>query len=302
MKIAILSRNRRLYSTRRLVEAAAARGHKADVIDYLKCYFVIEKGSPAIHYHGKKLCDIDAVIPRIGASNTFYGTAVVRQFEMMKVFCANGSQGILRSRDKLSSAQLLATEEIGIPVTAFASSPSDITDLIREVGGAPLVIKMLQGTQGIGVVLAETNKAAASVMEAFYGVDANMLIQEYIKEAGGADTRVFVVGGEVVGAMKRQGPKGEFRSNIHRGGSASRVVLTKQEAKTALKAAKVLGLNVAGVDMIQSTRGSLIMEVNSSPGLEGIEGATGIDIAGKIIGFIEKKRRSAVKDKALRSA
>lgn len=291
MKIAILSRNRHLYSTRRLVEAVKARGHEAEVIDYLKCYFVIEKGHPTIHYHGRALSDIDAVIPRIGASNTFYGTAVVRQFEMMKVFCVNDSQAILRSRDKLSSAQLLASQDIGIPVTAFASSPSDIKDLIREVGGAPLVIKMLQGTQGIGVVLAETNKAAASVMEAFYGVDANMLIQEYIKEAGGADTRVFVVGGEVAGCMKRQGPKGEFRSNIHRGGSATCVDLSKDQAAMAVKAAKVLGLNVAGVDMIQSQRGPLIMEVNSSPGLEGIEGATKLDIAGKIVTFIEKKHR-----------
>jgi ribosomal protein S6--L-glutamate ligase len=299
MKIAVLSRNGKLYSTRRLIEAARGKGHEAEIIDFLKCYFVIEKGNPEIYYQGAKLTGIDAVIPRIGASRTFYGTAVVRQFEMMNVFCANESQAITRSRDKLRTTQILSRERIGIPVTAFASSPSDINHLIEEVGGAPLVIKLLQGTQGIGVVLAETKKAAQSVIEAFYGVDANMLIQEYIKESKGADIRAFVVGGEVIGAMKRQGAKGEFRSNIHRGGSANEIKLSKEEETTAIKAAKVLGLNIAGVDMLQSARGPLIMEVNSSPGLEGIEKATNIDIAGKIIKFIEKNvhNREMIRDK-----
>ncbi len=299
MKIAVLSRNGNLYSTRRLVEAAKERGHEVEVVDYLKCYFVIEKGNPEIHYHGKKLSGIDAVIPRIGASHTFYGTAVVRQFEVMNIFSANESQSISRSRDKLRTTQILSRERIGIPITAFASSPSDINHLIEEVGGAPLVVKLLQGTQGIGVVLAETKKAAQSVLEAFYGMDANMLIQEFITEAKGADIRALVVGDEVVGAMKRQGAKGEFRSNIHRGGTATPVKLSKKEYATAIKAAKVLGLNIAGVDMLQSTRGSLIMEVNSSPGLEGIEKATHINIAGKIIEFIEKnvRNREMIKDR-----
>jgi ribosomal protein S6--L-glutamate ligase len=299
MKIAVLSRNGKLYSTRRLMEAARGKGHEAEIIDFLKCYFVIEKGNPEIYYQGTKLTGIDAVIPRIGASRTFYGTAVVRQFEMMNVFCANESQAITRSRDKLRTTQILSRERIGIPVTAFASSPSDINHLIEEVGGSPLVIKLLQGTQGIGVVLAETKKAAQSVIEAFYGVDANMLIQEYIKESKGADIRAFVVGGEVTGAMKRQGAKGEFRSNIHRGGTANEIKLSKEEETTAVKAAKVLGLNIAGVDMLQSARGPLIMEVNSSPGLEGIEKATNIDIAGKIIEFIEKNvhNRELIRDK-----
>jgi len=299
MKIAILSRNEELYSTRRLFEAAKDRGHKAEVIDFLKCYFVIEKGNPEIYYNGAKLTGIDAVIPRIGASRTFYGTAVIRQFEMMNIFCANESQAITRSRDKLRTMQILSRERLGIPVTAFASSPSDINHLIEEVGGAPLVIKLLQGTQGIGVVLAETKKAAESVLEAFYGLDANMLIQEYVKEAKAADIRAFVVGGEVIGAMKRQGAKGEFRSNIHRGGTATQIKLSKEEESTAINAAKVLGLNIAGVDMLQSGRGPLIMEVNSSPGLEGIEKATNINIAGKIIEFIEKHvhNREMIRDK-----
>ncbi|MBI2485637.1 MAG: 30S ribosomal protein S6--L-glutamate ligase [Deltaproteobacteria bacterium] len=299
MKIAVLSRNEKLYSTRRLIKAAKDRGHKAEVIDFLKCYFVIEKGNPEIYYNGAKLTGIDAVIPRIGASRTFYGTAVIRQFEMMNIFCANESQAITRSRDKLRTMQILSRERLGIPVTAFASSPSDINHLIEEVGGAPLVIKLLQGTQGIGVVLAETKKAAESVLEAFYGLDANMLIQEYIKEAKTADIRAFVVGGEVIGAMKRQGAKGEFRSNIHRGGTATQIKLSKEEESTAINAAKVLGLNIAGVDMLQSGRGPLIMEVNSSPGLEGIEKATNINIAGKIVEFIEKNvpDREMIRDK-----
>ena len=299
MKIAVLSRNGNLYSTRRLVEASKERGHEVEVVDYLKCYFVIEKGHPEIYYHGKKLSDINAIIPRIGASHTFYGTAVVRQFEVMNIFSANESQSISRSRDKLRTMQLLSRERIGIPLTAFASSPSDINHLIEEIGGAPLVVKLLQGTQGIGVVLAETKKAAQSVLEAFYGLDANMLIQEFIGEAKGADVRALVVGDKVIGAMKRQGAKGEFRSNIHRGGFATAIKLSKEEYATAIKAAKVLGLNIAGVDMLQSKRGSLIMEVNSSPGLEGIEKATNIDIAGKIIEFIEMNvgNREMIKDR-----
>lgn len=288
MKIAVLSRNRKLYSTRRLVEAAEERGHDAEVIDFLKCNMVIEKKNPEIYYGDRKLDSIDAVIPRIGASRTFYGTAVVRQFEMMNVFPANESQAIVRSRDKLRSMQIMSRAGLGMPVTAFASDPEDINHLIEEVGGAPLVIKLLQGTQGIGVVLAETKKAAKSVMEAFYGVQANMLIQEFIKEAKGADIRAFVVGGKVVGAMKRQGAEGEFRSNIHRGGNASVIKLSARERSTAIKAAKILGLSVAGVDMLQSSSGPKIMEVNSSPGLEGIENATGIDVAAKIIEFVEE--------------
>ncbi|MCI0454368.1 MAG: 30S ribosomal protein S6--L-glutamate ligase [Candidatus Dadabacteria bacterium] len=299
MKIAVLSRNGNLYSTRRLVEASKERGHEVEVVDYLKCYFVIEKGHPEIHYHGSRLSDIKAIIPRIGASHTFYGTAVVRQFEIMNIFSANESQAITRSRDKLRSMQLLSRERIGIPITAFASSPSDISHLIEEVGGAPLVVKLLQGTQGIGVVLAETKKAAESVLEAFYGLDANMLIQEFVSEAKGADIRAFVVGDKVVGAMKRQGAKDEFRSNIHRGGTANAIKLSKEEHETAVKAARVLGLNIAGVDMLQSKRGPLIMEVNSSPGLEGIEVATNIDIAGKIVEFIEKNvgNREMIRDR-----
>ena len=299
MKILILSRNPKLYSTSRLFEAAQERGHEVEVIDFLKCYMVIEKGNPEIYYGGKKIEKVDAIIPRVGASRTFYGTAVVRQFEMMHVFSVNESQGIVRSRDKLRSMQILSREHLGMPVTAFAADPTDINHLIEEVGGTPLVIKLLQGTQGIGVVLAETKKAAKSVMEAFYGVKANMLIQEFIKEAKGADLRAFVIGGKVIGAMKRQGAEGEFRSNIHRGGSAQAIKLTRQERSTAVKAAKLLGLNVAGVDMLQSSTGPKIMEVDSSPGLEGIENATGIDIAGKIIEFIEENahKRKLIKDK-----
>ncbi len=299
MKIAILSRNENLYSTKRLVEAAQERGHDVQVLDFLKCYMVIEKKNPEIYIDGEKLTGIDAVIPRIGASRTFYGTAVVRQFEMMHVFPVNESQAIVRSRDKLRSMQILSRAGLGMPVTAFASDPDDINHLIEEVGGAPLVIKLLQGTQGIGVVLTETKKAAKSVLEAFYGIQANILIQEFIKESKGADIRAFVVGGKVVGAMKRQGAEGEFRSNIHRGGSANEIKLSRSERSTAIKAAKLLGLNVAGVDMLQSSTGPKIMEVNSSPGLEGIEKASGIDVASKIIEFVEENahRKRLIKDR-----
>jgi ribosomal protein S6--L-glutamate ligase len=291
MKICILSRNRQLYSTKRLVEAAKQRGHEVQVVDTLRCYMNITSANPSVHYKGKPLLGYDAVIPRIGASITFYGNAVVRQFEMMGVFCVNESIAIQRSRDKLRALQLLARKGVGLPVTGFAHSPDDIADLINMVGGAPLVIKLLEGTQGIGVVLAETKSAAGSVIEAFLGLKANLMTQEFIKEAGGADIRCFVVGDKVVAAMRRQAPKGEFRSNLHRGGSASVEKISPLERKTAVQAARIMGLNVAGVDLIRSERGPLVMEVNSSPGLEGIESATRKDVAGMIIEFIEKNAK-----------
>jgi ribosomal protein S6--L-glutamate ligase len=291
MKIAILSRNRDLFSTRRLVEAGQQAGHEMHVIDTLRCYMSMASGKPEIHYRGRVLEGFDAVIPRIGASITFYGTAVLRQFEMMGVFPVNESVAISRARDKLRSLQLLAREGIGLPVTGFANAPDDIPDLIGMVGGAPLVIKLLEGTQGIGVVLAETRQAAESVIEAFMGLSANIMVQEYIREAKGADIRCFVIGGKVVAAMKRQAKDGEFRSNLHRGGTASLVRITPKERATAVRAAQVMGLNVAGVDLLRSDRGPLVMEVNSSPGLEGIEGATGKDVAGMIIAFAEQNAR-----------
>jgi ribosomal protein S6--L-glutamate ligase len=289
MKIAVLSRNKKLYSTRRLVEAAEARGHEVMVIDVLRCYMNITSHRPSIHYRGEELGGFDAVIPRIGASVTFYGTAVLRQFEMMNVFPLNESVAVTRSRDKLRSAQLLARKGIGMPVTGFAHNPDDIQDLLKEVGGAPLVIKLLEGTQGIGVVLAETQKAAESVIQAFMGLKANIMVQEFIKEAGGSDLRCFVVGEKVVAAMKRQGPEGEFRSNLHRGGSASLVRLTPEERSTAVRAARIMGLEVCGVDLLRSNHGPVVMEVNSSPGLEGIEKASDKDVAGIIIQFMEKR-------------
>jgi len=288
MKIAILSRNSKLYSTRRLVEAAQARGHEVDVLDVLRCYMNITSMKPEVHYKGENLTGYDAVIPRIGASVTFYGTAVLRQFEMMNVYPLNESVAISRSRDKLRALQLLSRRGIGLPVTGFAHRPDDVDDLIKMVGGAPLVIKLLEGTQGIGVVLAETAGAAESVIEAFMGMKANILVQEFIKEAGGADIRCFVVGEKVVAAMKRQGKEGEFRSNLHRGGSANLIRITPAERATAVRAAKTMGLNVCGVDLLRSNHGPVVMEVNSSPGLEGIEAATGKDIASLIIDFIEK--------------
>jgi ribosomal protein S6--L-glutamate ligase len=292
MKIAILSRDANLYSTRRLVEAGIARGHEVSVLDTLHCYMNINSLDSSIHYQGHELDDFDAVIPRIGASITFYGTAVLRQFEMMGVYPLNESVAISRSRDKLRSMQLMARKGIGLPVTGFAHSPDDIPDLIRMVGGAPLVIKLLEGTQGIGVVLAETRKAAESVIEAFMGLKANIMVQEYIKEAGGADIRCFVVGDKVVAAMKRQAQEGEFRSNLHRGGSASLIRITPEERATAVRAARTMGLNVAGVDILRSNHGPVVMEVNSSPGIQGIEEATGIDVAAKIMIFIEKNARA----------
>ncbi|MEO6903740.1 MAG: 30S ribosomal protein S6--L-glutamate ligase [Bacteroidia bacterium] len=288
MKIAILSRGPKLYSTRRLVEAAEKHGHETVVLNHLKCVLVIEKGQPQIFYGGNKITDIDAIIPRIGTSVTFYGAAVVRQFEQMKAFSCVESQALVRARDKLRSLQLLAKAGIDMPKTAFASIPKNIENVLEQVGGAPVVIKLLEGTQGLGVILAETHKSAKSVIESFLSLKANILVQEFIEEANGADVRAFVVDGKIVGAMKRQGLPGEFRSNLHRGGSATLIELTKKERETAIKSAKILGLAIAGVDMLQSSRGPLVMEVNSSPGLEGIEKATGVDIAGKIIEYIER--------------
>ncbi len=287
MKIAILSRNKKLYSTKRLVEAAEQRGHEVDVIDTLHCYMDITSNKPAVRFKGEQLPKYDAIIPRIGASVTFYGTSVVRQFEMMGTFSANGSVAISRSRDKLRSLQLLSRKGIGLPRTGFARQPDNIKDLIKNVGGAPVVIKLLEGTQGIGVVLGETTKAAESIIEAFMGLDANILVQEFIKEADGADLRCFVIGDEVVAGMKRQGAEGEFRSNLHRGGSATLVELSEEEKQTAIDAAKAMGLRICGVDILQSNHGPVVMEVNSSPGLEGIEKASEKDIAGLIIEYIE---------------
>ncbi len=288
MKIAILSRGPRLYSTRRLVEAAEQRGHQAHVINPLRCYMNIVSHKPEVHYRGARLEGFEAVIPRIGASITFYGTAVLRQFEMMGVFPLNESVAISRSRDKLRSLQLLARRGIGLPMSGFADSPDDTEDLIKIAGGAPLVVKLLEGTQGKGVVMAETHQAAESVIDAFRKLDAHLLVQEYIKEASGADIRCFVIGEKVVASMMRQAREGEFRSNLHRGGTARSVRITPEERSTAVRSARIMGLNVAGVDMLRSNHGPLVMEVNSSPGLEGIEKATGKDIAGLIIQFIEK--------------
>lgn len=291
MNIAILSRNKNLYSTRRLVEAATKRGHTTRVIDVLRCYMNIVAHSPGIHYRGEKLERFDAVIPRIGASVTFYGASVVRQFEMMGTYCLSESVAITRSRDKLRSLQLLARKGIGLPVTGFAHAPDDTTDLIKLVGGAPMIIKLIEGTQGKGVVLAETDNAAQSVIEAFRGLDAYFLTQEYISEAKGSDIRCFVVGGRVIAAMQRTAKAGEFRSNLHRGGTATPVRITPEERSTAVRAAAVMGLNVAGVDILRSNHGPVVMEVNSSPGLEGIERATSKDIAGLIIQFVEKNAK-----------
>jgi len=295
MKIAILSRRSQLYSTRRLVEEARKRGHHVSVVDTLRCYMNINAQQPSIHYKGENLAGFDAVIPRIGASITFYGTAVLRQFEMMGVFAVNDSLAITRSRDKLRALQLLSRKGIGLPITGFAHSPDDIDDLIAMVGGVPLVIKLLEGTQGIGVVLAETRQAAESVIEAFLDMQAHIMVQEYIKEAKGTDIRAFVVDGKVIAAMQRQARPGEFRSNLHRGGKAELVKITPEERSTAIRAAKIMGLNVAGVDLLRSERGPLVMEVNSSPGLKGIESATGKNVAEMIIKFIETKAKTPPK-------
>ncbi len=291
MKIAMLARNPNLYSHQRLVEAAKQRGHSIDVVNTLRVYMNITSHRPELHYNGQLLTGYDAVIPRIGASVTFYGTAVLRQFEMMGVYPVNESVAIGRSRDKLRSLQLLAREGIGLPVTAFAHDPKQTDEVLEIAGGAPVVIKLLEGTQGIGVVLGETPKSAKSVFEAFRGANVNILVQEFIKEAGGTDIRALVVGGKVVASMERKGAEGDFRSNLHRGGSAKTIRITPEERSTAVRAAKAMGLNVCGVDMLRSNHGPVVMEVNSSPGLEGVEKATGIDVAGKIIEFIEANAR-----------
>ena len=288
MKIAVLSTNRNLYSTKRLVEAGQERGHEMPVINHKRCYMNITSHNPSIHIKGEAITGVDAIIPRIGASVSFFGTSVVRQFEMMGVYSVNESVAITRSRDKLRAVQLLSRRGIGLPVTGFANSPDDTEDLLQFVGGAPVVIKLLEGTQGVGVVLAETKQAAESVIEAFSGLKANFMVQEFIKEAGGSDIRCLVVGDKVVASMKRQGKDGEFRSNLHRGGSAKLIKITPEERSTAVRSAKVMGLNVAGVDLLRSNHGPVVMEVNSSPGLEGIEKATDRDVAGMIIEFIEK--------------
>ena len=288
MKIAILSRNPNLYSTRRLVEAGVQRKHEILVVDHTKCDLIIEKRKPVIIYKGKNLEQIDAVIPRIGASVTFYGTAVVRQFEMMKVFTAIESQALLRSRDKLRSLQILSRAGLGLPKTVFTNYSRNVKEIVQAAGGAPVVVKLLEGTQGLGVVLAETDNAAESVIDAFNGLKVRVIVQEFIEEAKGADIRAFVVDGVVVGAMKRQAKKGEFRSNLHRGGTAEVIELNEEEENAALKAARVMGLGICGVDMLQSKNGPLILEVNSSPGLEGIEKATGKNIAKTIIRYVER--------------
>lgn len=300
MKIALLCRNENLYSHKRLVEAAQQRDHEVDVIDHLRCYINITSSKPSVRFRGENLPTYDAVIPRIGASVTFYGTAVLRQFEMMGVYPVNESVAISRSRDKLRSMQLLSRKGLGMPVTVFAHKTSRAEEVIEMAGGVPVIIKLLEGTQGIGVVLGETQKAAESIIQAFGGVDTNILVQEFIKEAGGSDIRCLVIDGKVVAAMLRKGVEGDFRSNLHRGGTATSIKISPEERKTAVTAAKAMGLNVCGVDLLRSNRGPVVMEVNSSPGLEGIEKATGIDVAGKIIEFIEtsaKPHKTATRGK-----
>ncbi|QXP60380.1 30S ribosomal protein S6--L-glutamate ligase [Olleya sp. HaHaR_3_96] len=291
MNIVILSRNANLYSTDRLVEEGEKRGHKIEIIDPLKCDIIIETEKPTIFYKDRYLDYVDAIIPRIGASVTFYGCAVVRQFEMMNVFTTASSEAILRSRDKLKSLQRLSKAGIGMPKTVFTNYSRDVEEVIQHVGGVPVIIKLLEGTQGLGVVLAESKNAAESVLEAFNGLEARVIVQEFIKEAKGADLRALVVNGEVVGAMKRQGKEGEFRSNLHRGGSANIIKLSEAELQVARKASLALKLPVCGVDMLQSERGPLLLEVNSSPGLEGIENATGKNIAKNIINYIENNTK-----------
>ena len=289
MNIFILSRNKNLYSTSRLVEAGNKLGHNVRVVDYMRCYMNITSRKPTIFYGGESLGKVDAVIPRIGASNTFYGTAVVKQFEMMNSYCVNTSDAIANSRDKLRSLQILAEAGINMPITGFASHTKDIEGVIESVGSTPLIMKLLQGTQGQGIVLAETRKAAESVMSAFRQLDADIMVQEFIKESAGEDIRAFVVGNKVVASMKRTAPEGEFRSNVHRGGTMEKVQLTFEEEEMSVNASKILGLSIAGVDLMRSNRGPLILEVNSSPGLQGIETCSSIDVAEKIISFIQKK-------------
>lgn len=291
MKLALMCRNADLYSHKRIVEAAEARGHEIDVVDHLRCYINITSLKPTVRYRGEDLPHFDAVIPRIGASVTFYGTAVLRQLEMMGVYPVNESVAISRSRDKLRSLQLLARRGIGLPVTVFAHRTSRADEILEMIGGAPVIIKLLEGTQGIGVVLGETQKGAESIIQAFGGVNTNILVQEFIKEAGGEDIRCIVLGEKVVATMKRKGKEGDFRSNIHRGGTAEKVKITPQERTTAVAAAKAMGLNFCGVDMLRSNHGPVVMEVNSSPGLEGMEKATGIDVADQLIDWIEKNAK-----------
>ena len=291
MKIALMTRNPRLYSHQRLIAAAEARGHEIVPVDYLRCYMNITSSRPELRYMGAALEGFDAVIPRNAASHTFYGLAVLRQFEMMGVYPLNESVAIGRSRDKLRSLQLLARDGVGLPVTAFAHDTTRTEEVLQMVGGAPVVVKLLEGTQGIGVVLGETHKSAKSVIEAFHGADVNILVQEFIKEAEGEDVRAFVIGGKVVAAMTRKGAEGEFRSNLHRGGSAQPARISPDERATAITAARSMGLNVCGVDMLRSARGPVVMEVNSSPGLEGIENSTKVDVADSIIAHLEKHAR-----------
>lgn len=297
MKIAVLSRNPDLYSTSRLIEAIEAKGYEGVVMDHMKCDIVMDNNGPCVFYKGKQVKDIDAIIPRIGSSVTFYGTAVVRQFEMMGVFAVVSSIAITRSRDKLRSLQILSQTGVGMPKTAFTNNTRGEQKILKHIGQAPVVIKLLEGTQGLGVVLAETNKAATSVVEAFQSLNTRVILQEFIEEAGGADIRAFVVNGKVVGAMKRQGKEGEFRSNLHRGGSAAVIKLSAKEKSTAIKAAKSMDLAVAGVDMLQSKKGPMVLEVNSSPGLEGIEKATDQDIASIIVEYIEQSLSKKKKKK-----
>lgn len=287
-RIVILSRNRSLYSTKRLVESIENKGHEAIILDHLKCDIVIEQDKPSIFYKGERIENVDAIIPRIGASVTFYGAAVVRQFEMMNVPTAVESQALVRSRDKLRSLQILARSNVGMPKTVFTNYSKEVKKIIDSVGGAPLIVKLLEGTQGYGVVLAPTRKAAESIIEAFHSMKARVIVQEFIEEAKGADIRAFVIGNKVIGSMKRQGKEGEFRSNLHQGGSGSLIKLTKREREVALTAAKAMGLSIAGVDMLQSERGPLVLEVNSSPGLEGIEKTTNKDVASEVIDYVIK--------------
>ena len=298
MKLAILSANPSLYSTSILVEAAQKRGHEVDVINHNHCYVGMETNNNNVYLGDHELVDYNAIIPRIGASVTFYGSSIIRQFEVKHVYTTLSSLALVRSRDKLRATQVLAKNDIGIPKTVFAKQPRDVQNLIKTVGGPPLIVKLLEGTQGLGVVLAETKTAAKSVIEAFYGLNANILVQEFIKEAGGSDIRVIVVGGKVIAAYKRQGQEGEFRSNLHRGGEGVKVKLSAKEKKTAIAATKALGLNIAGVDMLRSERGPLVLEVNSSPGFEGVERVTGVDVADQIIAFVETQiERPIVKTK-----
>ena len=300
LKIVVLSRNKNLYSTKRLIETIENKGHEAIILDHLKCDIVIEQDNPCIYYRDAQIADVDAVIPRIGASVTFYGAAVVRQFEMMNIPTTVESQALVRSRDKLRSLQILARSNVGMPKTVFTNYSKEVNNIIDSVGGVPLIVKLFEGTHGYGVVLAPTRKAAESIIDAFHSMKARIIVQEFIEEAKGADIRAFVIGNKVVGAMKRQGKEGEFRSNLHQGGTGTLIKLTKQERNVALTAAKAMGLAIAGVDMLQSSRGPLVLEVNSSPGLEGIEKTLNRDIASDIIDYVVKRVENHQKKKTTR--